>query len=84
MDKTKYGYGTTEFEAHDYYADYYGVFEGGKKAAEQINKLVSSFDTGGYTGSWGSEGKVAMLHEKELVLNADDTENLLNTIGIIR
>jgi hypothetical protein len=27
------------------------------------------FDTGGYTGSWGSYGKLAMLHEKEMVLN---------------
>jgi hypothetical protein len=27
------------------------------------------FDTGGYTGSWGAYGKLAMLHEKEMVLN---------------
>jgi hypothetical protein len=33
--------------------------------------------TGGYTGSWGPEGRVAMLHEKELVLNASDTSNFL-------
>lgn len=43
---------------------------------------VESFDTGGYTGSWGSSGKLAILHEKELVLNKTDTENLLNAINI--
>ena len=40
--------------------------------------------TGGYTGSWGDEGKLAILHEKELVLNASDTENILNTVEILR
>lgn len=42
------------------------------------------FDTGGYTGAWGSEGRLAMLHQKEIVLNADDTENFLSAIRIIR
>ena len=32
-----------------------------------------SYDTGGYTGKWGPEGKLATLHEKELVLNKQDT-----------
>ena len=43
-----------------------------------------AFFTGGYTGEWGAEGKLAFLHEKELVLNAEDTENLLTTITILR
>jgi hypothetical protein len=42
------------------------------------------FETGGYTGTWGSAGKVAMLHEKELVLNAQDTENMLKSIEMVR
>ena len=42
------------------------------------------FDTGGYTGSWGPEGRVAMLHQKEIVLNAQDTENFLAAINIVR
>ena len=42
------------------------------------------FDTGGYTGSWGPEGKLATLHEKELVLNKDDTENILATVELMR
>ena len=42
------------------------------------------FDTGGYTGSWGPEGKMAMLHEKEIVLNKEDTVNLLDSIKLLR
>jgi hypothetical protein len=43
------------------------------------------FDTGGYTGDWGSkEGRMALLHQKELVLNESDTENFLDALGILR
>lgn len=42
------------------------------------------FDTGGYTGAWGADGRIAMLHQKELVLNAKDTENMLNAVDILR
>ena len=49
-----------------------------------IGGIISKFDTGGYTGDWGPEGKLAMLHEKELVLNANDTENLLSTVNMVR
>ena len=44
---------------------------------------VSAFDTGGYTGSWGSYGKMAMVHEKELILNPHDTENFLASIEFL-
>ena len=44
----------------------------------------TSMATGGYTGDWGPQGKLAVLHEKELVLNQKDTENLLSTISFIR
>lgn len=58
------------------------------KATENwIKKLQNSitFDTGGYTGSWNStDGKIAMLHSKELVLNADDTANILTAVDLIR
>ena len=43
-----------------------------------------SFDTGGYTGEWGPEGRLAMLHQKEIVLNAHDTENLLSIVSMVR
>lgn len=45
---------------------------------------LKAFDTGGYTGEWGSEGRWAMLHQKEIVLNAHDTENFLSAINILR
>jgi hypothetical protein len=42
------------------------------------------FNTGGYTGSWsGSYGKLAMLDQKELVLNAGDTENFLASMELL-
>ena len=51
---------------------------------EKHNVPAYSFDTGGYTGAWGPEGRLAMLHQKEIVLNAHDTENFLAAIGIVR
>lgn len=45
---------------------------------------TSSFDTGGYTGEWGQSGRLAVLHEKELVLNSEDTENILDAVSLIR
>lgn len=50
----------------------------------QNGEPIFSGDTGGYTGSWGSSGKLAVLHEKELVLNASDTENMLKALDITR
>lgn len=45
----------------------------------------SKFDTGGYTGDWaGNDGKAAILHKKELVLNANDTKNFLSAIHLVR
>ena len=44
----------------------------------------SKFDTGGYTGDWdGPDGKFAMLHKKELVLDEKDTENFLASLSIL-
>ena len=51
---------------------------------QQLNSYIYHFDTGGYTGQWGSEGRLAMLHQKELVLNATDTANFLSAIDIMR
>jgi hypothetical protein len=42
------------------------------------------YDTGGYTGAWGPEGRLAVLHQKEMVLNAQDTENFLLATNILR
>lgn len=46
--------------------------------------LAKSYDTGGYTGEWGKDGKIAVLHQKELVLNAEDTRNILSAVDIVR
>lgn len=49
-----------------------------------VNKTdLEGFDTGGYTGEWGSYGKMAMLHEKELILNQHDTENFLASMEVL-
>ena len=46
---------------------------------------IVGYDTGGYTGNWNNNnGRLAMLHQKELVLNANDTNNMLNAITILR
>ena len=71
-------YGTDdEWLNADYFTD--------EELKEKLKALgITGYATGGYTGNWGPEGKLAVLHEKELVLNADDTNNLLKTVGFIR
>lgn len=44
---------------------------------------LEGFDTGGYTGEWGPEGKLALLHQKEMVLNKGDTSKLLASMEIL-
>lgn len=47
--------------------------------------LIIPYDTGGYTGDWhSSQGKIAMLHEKEIVLNKADTANILDVVSMVR
>jgi hypothetical protein len=55
-----------------------------KNAPIYTGEMIPKYDTGGYTGAWGAEGRLAMLHQKELVLNAKDTENFLVATGILR
>jgi hypothetical protein len=46
---------------------------------------IEGYDTGGYTGDWdNSDGKLAVLHQKELVLNSSDTENILNAVQLVK
>ena len=51
------------------------------------------YKTGGYTGNWpmsqgdgldSDNGRLGILHQKELVLNASDTENILDAVKIVR
>ena len=56
------------------------------------NAKVSAFSsmmrmaTGGYTGAFDNptEGKLAVLHQKELVLNESDTANILSAVDMVR
>ena len=57
------------------------------KYAQQFGQSIDDFvslDEGGYTGSWGPDGRIALLHEKENVFNADDTQNLLDAAQLLR
>ena len=53
-------------------------------------KKSQLFDTGGYTGEWSDgmssakNGKLAFLHQKEMVLNESDTANLLKAVETVR
>lgn len=54
-----------------------------KLSEEELKKL--GFATGGYTGSWGDDnGRLAFLHQKELVLNQEDTSNFLKGVSLLR
>ena len=64
--------------------DFNDRVNGSKYDPSLINKLIKRYDTGGYTGAWGSNGKLAILDQKELVLNQRDTENILDAIEIMR
>lgn len=41
---------------------------------------AASMDTGGYTGKWGSEGKIAILHQNEVVASSDQVDGLIDLI----
>lgn len=61
----------------------------GREGFVKKNQIVG-LKSGGYTGDWSDtsidkdNGKLAWLHKKELVLNANDTENMLNAVGLVR
>lgn len=44
-----------------------------EKHAKRLKVSAQSYDTGGFTGSWGKEGKLANLHQNELVLTEKET-----------
>lgn len=62
---------------------------GSYKVSEGSKKKAVSLDSGGYTGTWSNstnnaEGRMAILHEKELILNKEDTKNILETVKMQR
>ena len=44
---------------------------------------IQKFDTGGYTGNFNN-GRLAVLHQKELILNQDDTKNFLDGMKMLK
>ena len=74
----------------DAYKDEFKQIDIKKKDLKGIGKQdrfkeLKAFDTGGYTGNWdSSEGRLALLHKKELILNKEDTANMLSMINIVR
>ena len=62
---------------------------GSYKVSGGSTKKAVSLDSGGYTGTWSNstnnaEGRMAILHEKELILNKEDTKNILETVKMQR
>ncbi|MCY8823297.1 peptidoglycan DD-metalloendopeptidase family protein, partial [Bacillus atrophaeus] len=47
-------------------------------------KKVASFASGGYTGTGLGAGKLAFLHDEELILNKTDTKNMLRAVETVR
>lgn len=69
------------FEDHGY-SDVY--MKGWRNLNADFLHKKYGLSTGGYTGDWaGSYGKLAFLHQKELILNKDDTKNFLSSIEVI-
>ena len=78
---------TKQIAANSNYSDTVNLKKKGSSAPlpnPTSDTTLVPYDTGGYTGSWGSSGRLAMLHEKELVLNKADTKNMLQTVDLVR
>ena len=84
MREEKINAGYSDWGVSTDWIDEYLKEHGYQEGASWPDIFNGGFASGGYTGSWGPEGKLTMLHEKELVLNADDTVNFLKGIDIIR
>lgn len=81
----QYSWGSKEAMVKDFQEQ--GVWISDEKADSLWNKYnntTQKYDTGGYTGEWGQDGKLAVLHQKELVLNASDTANMLDIVNVVR
>lgn len=60
-------------------------YEDHQTAAKFWSTKLVGYDTGGYTGDWSDgSGKLAVLHSKEIVLNASDTQNILKAVESVR
>ena len=78
------GFTEAEVRAAQQYINYtFPTHLSGMGYSKAKAKELLGFDTGGYTGEWGPYGKLAVLHEKELVLNQQQTADLLNTMEFL-
>ena len=86
MGLTKEYFGTRGDEADNRYKDStsVGQYESEEEWKKKMQALgVPGFATGGYTGIF-DDAKLAFLHQKELVLNQSDTENILAAVQAVR
>jgi TP901 family phage tail tape measure protein len=76
-----------EYKVYGYDEKYGGQYNVG--AGYYITNMpdhvkYQQFESGGFTGNWaGSEGKFAMLHQKELVLNKNQTSDILQSVKVL-
>lgn len=86
MGLTKEYFGTRGDEADNRYKNStsVGQYESEEEWKKKMQALgVPGFATGGYTGIF-DDAKLAFLHQKELVLNQSDTENILAAVQAVR
>lgn len=86
MGLTKEYFGTRGDAADNRYKDStsVGQYESEEEWKKKMQALgVPGFATGGYTGIF-EDAKLAFLHQKELVLNQSDTENILAAVQAVR
>ena len=71
------------FENGDFNNYYYDEALAQERWARYKKAPIKKFDTGGYTGIFQG-GRLALLHQKELVLNQEDTQNILSAVAAVR
>ena len=84
IDPLTKGSGSYDWDVYD--GDY-SVFK--SKVSTNLGEWLKSkgFNTGGYTGQWpngSKDGRWALLHQKELVLNEQDTPKILDAVKLVR
>ena len=91
-DKVKSKKRTGQGNDHTEFVSYNGFKKYGSYNALEVGQYAY-FKSGGYTGDWSKSeglkfdsdgGKLAVLHQKEMVLNQQDTKNLLDAVKINR
>ena len=71
------------FENGDFNNYYYDEALAQERWERYKKAPIKKFDTGGYTGIFQG-GRLALLHQKELVLNQEDTQNILSAVAAVR